>query len=151
MRSPSPSNMPSSGSLAIRPRRSQGYSASEEASRPAPPVDRGGRWGIIPPRFFPTQEFFAPRGGRRKKEMSFMKKFWTLGLAVVLGTALLTGCKKAEQTTTETTTTTEAPAVVEETGTTSTATGTESTMTSTTTTETTTTSTSTVTPQAPKQ
>src|SRR5262245_2247369 len=99
--------------------------------------------------FFSHSGIFCAQRGRRKKEMSFMKKFWTLGLAVVLGTALLTGCKKAEQTTTETTTTTEAPAVVEETGTTSTATG--STMTSTTTTETTTTSTSTVTPEAPKQ
>jgi cytoskeletal protein RodZ len=93
--------------------------------------------------FFLAGNFCAKEGERRKKEKekTFMKKFWTLGLAVVLGTALLTGCKKAEQTTTETTTTTEAPAVVEETGTT--ATSTESTMTTTTTTETTTTATTT--------
>ena len=34
-----------------------------------------------------------------------MKKFLTLGLVAVIGTALLTGCKKKEETTTETTTT----------------------------------------------
>jgi len=39
-----------------------------------------------------------------------MKKFVTLGLVAVLGTALAVGCKKKEETTTETTTTTtEAP------------------------------------------
>ena len=97
--------------------------------------------------FFFLGIFLRQKGGRRKKEMTFMKKFWTLGLAVVLGTALLTGCKKTEQTTTETTTTTEAPAVVEETGTTATSTATATT--TTTTTETTTTATTT--PEAPKQ
>jgi hypothetical protein len=95
---------------------------------------------------FSLWEFFALKSERRKKEMTLMKKFLTLGLVAVLGVALVTGCKKKEETTTETTTTTEAPAVVEETATT--ATGTESPMTATTTTETTTTTTSTVTPAA---
>ena len=48
-----------------------------------------------------------------------MKKFGTLVIAAVFGTALLTGCTKKEETTTTTeTSTTEAPAVVEETSTT---------------------------------
>jgi hypothetical protein len=74
--------------------------------------------------------------------MRFMKKFLTLGLVAVLGAAIATGCKKKEEATMEPATSTEAPAVVEETATT---TMTESTATTTTTTETTATTT-TVTP-----
>ncbi len=57
-----------------------------------------------------------------------MKKLVTLGLAAVMGTALVTGCQKKE--TMETTTKTEQqPAVVQETGTTATMTTTTETAT----------------------
>ena len=81
-----------------------------------------------------------------------MKKFLTLCLVAVLGTALVTGCKKKEEAAPAETSTKEAPAVVEETATTGTATtstgtmgtmGTESTATATTGTSTTSTATTT--------
>jgi hypothetical protein len=89
-----------------------------------------------------------------KKEMRFMKKFLTLGLVAVLGTALVTGCKKKEEAAPAESSTKEAPAVVEETATTGTATtstgtmgtmGTETATTGTATTGTATTSTATTT------
>ncbi len=61
-----------------------------------------------------------------------MKKLVTLGLAAVIGTALVTGCQKKEEATTTTTTTEQQPAVVQETGTTATATTTTTTETATT-------------------
>ncbi len=80
-----------------------------------------------------------------------MKKFLTLGLVAVLGTALVTGCKKKEEAA-PAESSTQAPAVVEETATTSTATtstGTGSMGTTTTETATTTTSTTTTTTATP--
>jgi len=56
-----------------------------------------------------------------------MKKFLTLGLVAVLGTALVTGCKKKEEAA-PAEATKEAPAVVEETATTGTATTSTGTM-----------------------
>jgi len=88
----------------------------------------------------------------KKKEMRDMKKLGILGLAAVLVTAFATGCNKQESTPAPSGG--EQPAVVKETGTTTTATtttgtmgtgtattGTESTMTTTTATTTTTTET----------
>ncbi len=57
-----------------------------------------------------------------------MKKFLTLGLVAVLGTALVTGCKKKEEAAPAESSTKEAPAVVEETATTGTATTSTGTM-----------------------
>jgi hypothetical protein len=57
-----------------------------------------------------------------------MKKLLTLGLVAVLGTALVTGCKKKEEAAPAESSTKEAPAVVEETATTGTATTSTGTM-----------------------
>jgi hypothetical protein len=72
--------------------------------------------------FSPYGDFFAYWGAEKKKEMRDMKKLVTLGLAAVLGTALVTGCQKKEETTSTTTSTEQQPAVVQETGTTATST-----------------------------
>jgi hypothetical protein len=98
------------------------------------------------PRFEAPQKRSSKREGERE-----MKKFGTLVIAAVFGTALLTGCTKKEETTTTTeTSTTEAPAVVEETTTTmtteTTTMATETPAMGTTTETTTTTTTTTVTP-----
>ena len=116
--------------------------------RPRSRLDTPFRWSIIRS-LFPLFRGALPNKFLlvNEKERGKMKKFLTLVIAAVLGTVLLTGCTKKEETTTIETTTTEAPAVVEETSTTMT---TETTMTetpgATMTTETTTTTTSTVTP-----
>jgi hypothetical protein len=108
------------------------------------PLDRPPPWDIMRSLFLlirgPAKKDRQKREGERE-----MKKFGTLVIAAVFGTALLTGCTKKEETTTTTeTSTTEAPAVVEETATTmTTETMATETPAMTTTTETTTTTTST--------